>query len=67
MCVNEFIRTAKLPKELSRQVRDFFEFKLSRSQHSFLISGNYNVNEVSIITIPSTHFPPVNVSELGYV
>jgi hypothetical protein len=48
MCVNEFIRTAKLPKELSRQVRDFFEFKLSRSQHSFLISGNYNVNEVSI-------------------
>ena len=48
MCVNEFIRTAKLPKELSRQVRNFFEFKLSRSQHAFLVSGNYNVDEVSV-------------------
>ncbi len=48
MCVNEFVRTAKLPKELSHQVQDFFEFKLSRLQHSVLISGNYNVDEVSL-------------------
>ena len=47
LCVNEFIRTAKLPQELSKQVRDFFEFKLARSQHAFLISSNYDVDEVS--------------------
>jgi len=46
LCVNEFIRTAKLPSELSKQVRDFFEFKLGRSQHAFLISSNYNVDEL---------------------
>jgi len=46
LCVNEFIRTAKLPKELSKQFRDFFEFKLARSQHAFLISSNYDVDEL---------------------
>ena len=49
LCVNEFIRTAKLPKELSKQFRDFFEFKLARSQHAFLISSNYDVDEVSSV------------------
>ena len=47
LCVNEFIRTAKLPRELSKQVRDYYEFKLARSQHAFLISSNYDVDEVS--------------------
>jgi len=46
LCVNEFVRTAKLPKELAKQVRDFFEFKLARSQHAFLISSNYDVDEL---------------------
>ncbi|KAL9191234.1 hypothetical protein ACHAXT_000940 [Thalassiosira profunda] len=46
LSVNEFIRTAKLPKDLSKQVRDFFEFKLARSQHAFLISSNYDVDEL---------------------
>ena len=46
MTVNEFCRTAKLPKELSRQVRDFFEFKMAKSQHAFLISSNYDVDEL---------------------
>ena len=45
-CVNEFVRTAKLPKDLSKQVRDFYEFKLARSQHSFLMSSNYDVDEL---------------------
>ena len=45
-CVNEFVRTAKLPKDLAKQVRDFYEFKLARSQHSFLMSSNYNVDEL---------------------
>ena len=51
LCVNEFVRAAKLPTEMSKQVRDFFEFKLARSQHSFLISSNYNVDEVSGIIL----------------
>lgn len=46
LCVNEFVRTAKLPKDLAKQVRDFFEFKLARSQHAFLISSNYDVDEL---------------------
>lgn len=46
MCVNEFIRAGKLPKELAKRVRDFFEFKLARSQHAFLISTNYDVDEL---------------------
>lgn len=46
LCVNEFVRTAKLPKLLAKQVRDFFEFKLARSQHAFLISSNYDVDEL---------------------
>ncbi|KAL7551021.1 hypothetical protein ACHAWF_014220 [Thalassiosira exigua] len=45
-CVNEFIRAAKLPRDLSKQVRDFFEFKLARSQHAFLISNNYDADEL---------------------
>ncbi|KAL7502499.1 hypothetical protein ACHAXN_000448, partial [Cyclotella atomus] len=45
-CVNEFVRAAKLPKDLSKQVRDFFDFKLAKSQHSFLMSTNYDVNEL---------------------
>jgi len=45
-CVNEFVRTAKLPKDLAKQVRDFYEFKLARSQHSFLMSSNYDVDEL---------------------
>lgn len=45
-CVNEFVRTAKLPKDLAKQVRDFYEFKLARSRHSFLMSSNYNVDEL---------------------
>ena len=44
-CVNEFIRSAKLPKHLSKQVRDFFEFKLQR-QRQFLVSSNYDVDEL---------------------
>ncbi|EJK70459.1 hypothetical protein THAOC_08182 [Thalassiosira oceanica] len=44
-CVNEFIRSAKLPKNLGKQVRDFFEFKLRR-QRQFLVSSNYNVDEL---------------------
>lgn len=44
-CVNEFIRSAKLPKNLGKQVRDFFEFKLQR-QRQFLVSSNYNVDEL---------------------
>eukprot|EP00804_Cyclotella_cryptica_P024772 CCRYP_001743-RA/>CCRYP_001743-RA protein AED:0.39 eAED:0.37 QI:0/0.5/0/1/1/1/5/0/703 len=46
LCVNEFIRAAKLPKELSKQVRDFFDFKLAKSQHAFLMSTNYDVDEL---------------------
>ena len=46
LCVNEFIRAAKLPKDLSKQVRDFFDFKLATSQHSFLMSTNYDVDEL---------------------
>jgi len=45
-CVNEFVRAAKLPKDLAKQVRDFYEFKLARSQHSFLMSSNYDVDEL---------------------
>ena len=44
-CVNEFIRSARLPKHLGKQVRDFFEFKLQR-QRQFLVSNNYNVDEL---------------------
>ena len=46
LCVNEFIRTAKLPKDLSKQVRDFYDFKLAKSQHAFLLSSNYDVEEL---------------------
>ena len=44
MCVNEFIRAAKLPRDLAKQVREFFEFKLARSQ--FLVSSNFDVDEL---------------------
>jgi len=54
MCVNEFIRAGKLPKDLAKQVRDFFDFKLARSQHAFLISSNYDVDEVSN-ALPAFH------------
>jgi hypothetical protein len=46
LCVNEFVRAAKLPKDLSKQVREFFDFKLARGQHSFLLSTNYDVDEL---------------------
>ena len=46
LCVNEFVRAAKLPRELSKQVRDFFDFKLAKSQHAFLMSTNYDVDEL---------------------
>lgn len=44
LCVNEFIRAAKLPRDLAKQVREFFEFKLARSQ--FLVSSNFDVDEL---------------------
>lgn len=46
MCVNEFARAAKLPRELSKNVREFFEFKLSRSQRAFLMSDHYDADEL---------------------
>ena len=43
-CVNEFVRAAKLPKSLAKQVRDFFDFKLSRSQRTFLMCDHYDAD-----------------------
>eukprot|EP00986_Skeletonema_menzelii_P018432 scaffold26639_cov151-Skeletonema_menzelii.AAC.8 len=44
MCVNDFIRTTKLPRELAKQVRAFFEFK-AKSKHAY-VSNNYDVEEL---------------------
>ena len=44
ICVNEFIRNAKLPKPLAKSIRDFFEFKLSRSQRTFLMCDHYDAD-----------------------
>mmetsp|Transcript_17614 Transcript_17614/g.27611 ORF Transcript_17614/g.27611 Transcript_17614/m.27611 type:complete len:612 (-) Transcript_17614:717-2552(-) len=44
LCVNEFIRTTKLPRELAVQVRGFFEFK-AKSKHVYA-SNNYDVDEL---------------------
>ncbi|KAL7449679.1 hypothetical protein ACHAWC_001720, partial [Mediolabrus comicus] len=42
LCVNEFVRTTRLPTSISKQVRDFFEFKTKCSYQS----SNYNVDEL---------------------
>lgn len=44
VCVQEFIRTTKLPRDLAVQVRGFFEFK-GKSKHAFH-SSNYDVDEL---------------------
>ena len=44
LCVNDFIRTTKLPGELAKQVRSFFEFK-AKSKHAY-VSTNYDVDEL---------------------
>lgn len=44
LCVNDFIRTTKLPRELAVQVRGFFEFK-AKSKHVY-VSNNYDVDEL---------------------
>jgi len=46
MCVNEFIRATKLPKALAREVRDLFDFRLSRSQRMFLMADNYEADVI---------------------
>ncbi len=47
ICVNEFVRAARLSPSLSKQVKDFFEFKLTNSQRAFLLSGKeYDADEL---------------------
>lgn len=46
VCVNEFIRGAKLPHHLGRQIRSFFEFKLAKSQRVFLMNKHYDADEI---------------------
>lgn len=46
VCVNEFIRGAKLPPQLGKQVRSYFEFKLANSQRAFLINKHYDADEI---------------------
>ena len=45
LCVNEFIRTTKLPRELAVQIRGFFEFKAKSKSHNY-VSNNYDVDEL---------------------
>ena len=44
--VNEFTRAARLPPSLSKKVRSFFEFKLANSQRAFLITKQYDADEL---------------------
>ena len=46
VCVNQFIRGAKLPHHLGRQVRSFYEFKLANSQRVFLMNKQYDADEI---------------------
>jgi len=46
MNINEFIRAAKLPPLLGKQVRSYFEFKLSNSQRVFLMNKHYDADEI---------------------
>lgn len=46
ICVNEFIRGARLPSQLAKQVRNFFEFKLANSKRVFLLSNQYEADEL---------------------
>ena len=43
LCVNEFIRSAKLPRDLAVQIRSFFDYKTKSKQY---VSNNYNVDEL---------------------
>ena len=42
MCVNEFIRAGKLPKELAKRVRDFFEYVVYLLPFSLFIYMSYS-------------------------
>jgi len=44
--VNEFIRATQLPPGLARQVRSYFEFKISRTQKAFLATKNFDAQEL---------------------
>jgi len=47
ICVSEFIRAAKLPSALGRQVRNYFDFKLGNSEKTFLMSSkNFDADEI---------------------
>ena len=46
VCVNEFIRTSKIPAPLGKQVRSYFEFKLANSQKAFLLNKYYDADEI---------------------
>lgn len=46
VCVNEFIRGAKLPPHLGKQIRSYFEFKLANSQRVFLMNKHYDADEI---------------------
>ncbi len=46
ICVNEFIRAAKLPPTLGKQVKSYFEFKLTKSQRVFLTNKHYDADEI---------------------
>ena len=46
ICINEFVRTAKLSPNLAKRVRSYFEFKLSHSQRAFLMCSQYNSDEI---------------------
>lgn len=46
VCVNEFIRAAELLSPLGKEVRSYFEFKLSNSQRAFLMNKHYDADEI---------------------
>ncbi len=46
ICVNQFIRAARLPDELEKKVRNYFEFRMQQSQQIFLMKDSYDAEEI---------------------
>ena len=46
ICVNSFIRSAKLPRPIAKQIKNYFEFRLSNSQFACLINQQYDADEI---------------------
>ncbi len=46
ICVNQFIRAARLPAELEKKIRNYFEFRMQQSQQIFLMKDSYDAEEI---------------------